>query len=156
MSGQRAREIDLTAGFSDPRIQLVVLIANQFFVVHAHPVKNLSSESSERNGVHKSFLATRAKLGIAHAKGAAQNSSDQPSAETFVRWDSHARSAYIVGAGQPQAFHGVRRVIARVDIVAIGSDDHASTRGPDAYVHSCGDDARRILQVMNLLILAAN
>src|SRR5882672_11008904 len=155
-SRERAREIDFTASFSDPRIQLVVLIANQLFVVHAHPVKNLPSESPEWNSVHKSFLTTRAKLGITHAKGTAQNGSDKLGAETFVRRDSHARSAYIVSAGLVQALHAICRVIARVDVVAIGPDDHVSTRGPDAYIHCCGDDARRVLQATNLRVLAAN
>src|SRR5712671_5259004 len=98
-SRERAREIDFTASFSDPRIQLVVLIANQLFVVHSNPVKNLPSEGPEWNGIDKTILTTRAKLGIAHAKGTAQNGSDKPGAETFIRRDGYARSAYVVGAG---------------------------------------------------------
>ena len=155
-SRQCGREINLPAGAPDPSIKFVILISDQLLVVHTHSVKNCLPKGSERNCVDESLFTTCSELGVTDSEWTAQDRCDERCTEALVSGNGQPRSSNIVSACFEQTLHAVRRIIRRVDIVSVGSNDNLSTRGPDSYIHCRGNDARRVVQAKNLWILFTN
>src|SRR5215472_12401131 len=156
LCSQRRGQINFASSLSDSCVQLIILVPDQFFVVQSHTVENFSSERSKRNRVDKSFLTAGAKLGITDTKRTTQNGRHKLRSETIICGNCHPRSADIVGTSFFQVFHAVCSIVARVDIVAIGTDDHFSARSSYADVHGRGNDARGIIQATDMWILTRN